>query len=134
MKIYGHFSISAKRREELKDFHSFVDIEYREILRHVSTRWLSLLPCIDRLILNWPALKSYFLSKGENLPKILQKAILFKDDVISENIEIYLLFCSNIFGIFNETILQLESNTASYIDIYNILASFHSKIKKSNSK
>ena len=34
LKIYGHFSTSAKRRESLKEFHSFVETEFNEILRH----------------------------------------------------------------------------------------------------
>ena len=47
LKIYGHFSIAAKRRAILKDFDSFTATEILEILHHLSTRWLSLLPCTD---------------------------------------------------------------------------------------
>ena len=68
LKVYGHFSISAKRRENLKDFCEFCDIEFHDILRHVVTRWLSLNPAISRLLENWPALKSYFMSI-EDCPK-----------------------------------------------------------------
>jgi hypothetical protein len=31
LKIYGHFSISAKKREELKSFFDFVQAEWLEI-------------------------------------------------------------------------------------------------------
>lgn len=66
LKIYGHFSMSAKRRESLKEFcHVFCDVEFREIPRHVSTRWLSLNPAISRLMQTWTALRSYFISLGE---------------------------------------------------------------------
>jgi len=50
LKICGHFSIPGNRRETLKDFNSFADTELLEILRHVSARWLSLLPSIES---NW---------------------------------------------------------------------------------
>jgi len=56
LKIYGHFSVSAKRRDNLKEFHDFVKTEFKEILRHVPTRWLSLQPCIERILLSWKAL------------------------------------------------------------------------------
>lgn len=36
LKVYGYFPISAKRRESLKDYCQFCDVEFHEILRHVS--------------------------------------------------------------------------------------------------
>ena len=47
------FASSAKKSEVFRDFCNFLDMEYRELLRHVSARWLSLhvLPAIDRLLL-----------------------------------------------------------------------------------
>ena len=46
LKIFSQFSMSAKRWKTLKEFHIFVETEFDKILRHVSTRWLSLHPCI----------------------------------------------------------------------------------------
>ncbi|CAM4720751.1 unnamed protein product [Leuciscus chuanchicus] len=49
-KTFSHFSSSAKRIEEL---HTFVEIEYQSLLRHVPTRWLSLWPAVKRLHDSW---------------------------------------------------------------------------------
>uniref|UniRef100_H3B2U2 DUF4371 domain-containing protein n=1 Tax=Latimeria chalumnae TaxID=7897 RepID=H3B2U2_LATCH len=61
LKVCGFFSVTAKRRENLKEFFDF-DVQWREILRHVTTRWLSLNPAISRMLQNWVAIKSYFIS------------------------------------------------------------------------
>lgn len=45
----------------------FAKIEYKELLRRTPTRWLSLLPAIDRLIHSWPAVKHYFLTKRADI-------------------------------------------------------------------
>ena len=58
LKVYGHFS-----------FCEFCDVEFQEVLRHVTTRWLSLNPAVSRLLENWTALKSYFISIGDECPK-----------------------------------------------------------------
>lgn len=78
-KTFSHFSSSAKRIEELKSIHTFVEIEYQSLLRHVPTRWLSLWPAVKRLHDSWAPIKTYFLSLGEDqCPKSLWQ--LFKDD------------------------------------------------------
>ena len=38
--------------------------EYRRVLKHVSTRWLSLEMVIERTLRQYDGLKSYFLSEG----------------------------------------------------------------------
>lgn len=69
LKVYGFFSRSAKRRESPKEFCKFCDVGFKEILRHVTTRWLSLNPAITWLMQTWTALKSYFISFGNECPK-----------------------------------------------------------------
>ena len=55
LKIYSHFSMSAKRRETLKEFYIFVEAEFYEILRHVPTIGGYLCPHASK--------ESYFLGK-----------------------------------------------------------------------
>ena len=50
LKVYSHFSISASRTAQLKEFCEFVEVEECNLLRHVVTSWLSLLPSIDRIL------------------------------------------------------------------------------------
>jgi hypothetical protein len=64
VKIFNHFSSSAKRITELKNVFQFLGEDYEDMLRHVGTRWLTLYPAIERLSKCWPAIKSYFLSLG----------------------------------------------------------------------
>lgn len=51
LKMYVHFSHSAVRRAEF--FLLLIDGDFHEIKRHMGTRWLSLLPCIDTLLINY---------------------------------------------------------------------------------
>ncbi|CAI6367779.1 unnamed protein product [Macrosiphum euphorbiae] len=118
--MYSHFSISAKRRETLKEFHNFVEIEWKESIRHVGTRWLSLLPCVDRILCNYQAFISYFLSLGSDCPKQIQSLLKITEEshVVSEEIEIYLLFCN---PIFNNAVKKIEKNSTTVIELFSIM-------------
>lgn len=116
LKIYSHFSVSAGRREELRSFFEFVDIEWREILRHVSTRWLSLHPAVTRLLESWPALTSYFRSLGESSPVLLRR--FFEDDAKTDSVETYLCFFHNVGCVFNELVKKLELTDLCITDVY----------------
>nr|XP_034324959.1 uncharacterized protein LOC109619707 [Crassostrea gigas] len=52
----------SNRKEKYKEFLEFTDTEPIKILKHCSTRWLSLEKCVNRLLHHWPALQSYFNS------------------------------------------------------------------------
>lgn len=62
--IYNHFNGSQPRKLQLSEFFEFVDLEYRKIIKHVGTRWLSLARVIERLLICYPALQSYFISSS----------------------------------------------------------------------
>lgn len=76
IKIYNEFSSSALKTNKLKKCFEFAQIEFKELLRHVPTRWLSFMPAIDRLVYSWPAVKYYFLTKGaDNCHRVLWEFI-----------------------------------------------------------
>lgn len=127
VKIYGYFYIHTVRVEALKEFCSFVDIEYKKVLGYSKTRWLSLMPAVDRVLKLFPALKSYFLSQ-DNCPKILTK---FFQHHLSE---VWLHFIHAEATSFHSTILKIEGDNISFIEVLNILKQFENIIvqKKEN--
>ena len=63
--VFYWFDNSTKRKSNRKEYCVFCDTEYREIVKHVSTRWLSLEKAVGRVLQQYDALKSYFLSEGK---------------------------------------------------------------------
>ena len=72
MKVFNHFSIYTVRVSNLKSFCQYVDVEFKNLLSHSKTRWLSLLPALERILDMFEPLKAYFLSL-DNAPTILTK-------------------------------------------------------------
>lgn len=102
-KIASHFCSSTSRHEVLKEFCEFVEVNYACLPTHSPTRWLSLLPMIERMLKLWPALKSYFLSIDSS-PKILKKFFENKES------EVYFLFLQSSLPLFQQAILMLEKS------------------------
>lgn len=109
LKIYDHFSTSAKRREQLIEFCNFAQTEFKEILRHITTRWLSINPCVERLLTNWAALCSYFLSLND-CPKVLQSVLNISSESteVPPKVEIYLLFVYHVSQLFETSIKKIR--------------------------
>lgn len=113
-KIYQFFSIYTVRIEALKGFCDFVNIAYRDLLYHSKTRWLSLLPVVERLLSMFTSLKSYFLSE-EKPPKMLEQ--FFNHDFA----ECYLFFVHSLMSVFHEKVKKLEQENNSVVEILNIV-------------
>lgn len=133
LKIYSFFSTSAKRRESLKEFCEFCDVEFHDILRHVVTRWLSLNPAITRLLQNWDPLKSYLISIGEECPRRLKELLKLTEDAAgvegeADIVEVYLLFCNNVMCLFKEVVKKLEKNVTTSVDLYSIMECFLTRL------
>lgn len=147
IKIYNEFSSSAGTTKKLKECFEFANIEYKKLLRHVPTRWLSLLPAIDRLLYSWPAVKRYFLQKGEtNCRKVLWEFVSSgissleldneDDECKIEGLsEAYLYFIQNVIHEFHTATLTLESDSCTIVELHtvmtNLMNSLQSRINDS---
>nr|XP_005313440.1 uncharacterized protein LOC101943458 isoform X1 [Chrysemys picta bellii]XP_005313442.1 uncharacterized protein LOC101943458 isoform X1 [Chrysemys picta bellii] len=126
IKVFSEFSSSAKNISELKEFFDFLETEYSEILRHVPTRFVTLFTAVDRLLKHWPALKSYFVNKGEEKVSCAIWAFLSEqEDAVSDDDiitlpELYIYFVHNILSQFNNTIKVLESDFIQVTELYGI--------------
>lgn len=131
LKIYSHFSSQAKRVKVLEDFFEFVELEYKPILRHVPTRWLSLYPAVERLAKIFPAIKSYFLSLDENCPLII-KSFISDESVGSQNLitECYLAFFHNTLKMFFDTEQQLEKRDLLCFEMFKIIDQLRLKLEQ----
>ena len=56
------FTITFEEVQSARDFMEFNNNEVRKVIKHVSTRWLSLGKCLERTLMQWDSLESYFLS------------------------------------------------------------------------
>ncbi|XP_050776320.1 uncharacterized protein LOC127032781 isoform X4 [Gopherus flavomarginatus] len=134
IKVFSEFSSCAKNISELKEFLDFMETEYSEILCHVPTRFLTLFTAVDRLLKNWPALKSYFVSKGEETVSCAIWAFLSEqeDTVSNDDItlpELYIYFVHSIMSQFNNTIKVLESDYIQVTELYAIFNKLRREIQ-----
>lgn len=56
----SHFSRSHSRQKKIAEMQTFFQTDIHKILSPATTRWLSLKPCVDRVLEQYSALLSYF--------------------------------------------------------------------------
>lgn len=126
LKIYAHFSVSASRREDLKEFVLYAELEWQELVKHCPTRWLSIGPAIQKILKFYPALISYFISLGEDCPKQIKKLLFFEEDeseieYLFKKPSIYLHFCANVTIMFEKASKLLQKSETSSPEIFYIM-------------
>ena len=130
LKLYSHFSISAKRIDGLKSCYEFCDQEFESLRRHVITRWLSLYPAIQRIIDNLKPLKSYFIGNGtENCPIIIEQFVWEKCYNDITIFEMYLNFCSHLMELFYINIQILEKKSTNATNLYDIMFKLRTQLQ-----
>ena len=55
-----YFRKSSLRQHRFSEFQAELEVEQEKMLKHVSTRWLSIGRCLERLLKNWDPLKACF--------------------------------------------------------------------------
>lgn len=102
--IYHWFLYSTKRKCKLAEYVEFCDQEYRKIIKHVSTRWLSLERVVTRTLLQYQSLKTYFLSENDSAARFKRLQTAFSNPMT----EVYLLFFQSALQIFINLNLFLQ--------------------------
>ena len=87
--LYHWFDKSSKRKNILKEYYDFCDIEYGEIIKLVSTRWLCLEMCVNRELKKFEGLQSFFKSEEYPGDKRFER---LQDNFNDKMLEVYLLF------------------------------------------
>lgn len=64
--VFFHFHHSTKRVSALHEYAEFCQVEFKAILRHCETRWLSLTQSLKRTLDMWEPLLSYFKSHPDS--------------------------------------------------------------------
>ncbi|XP_015263080.1 PREDICTED: uncharacterized protein LOC107107313 [Gekko japonicus] len=128
-KIYSEFSSSPKKTESLTSFFEFVETDYKDVLQHVSTGWLALLPAIDRVLENWSVLRAYFLSEGdEECVKIVWEAFNAEEH---ESLPLcYVHFVHNLMRIFSDAVKKMECDHVGSTELHGVLEGLHCKLKR----
>ena len=126
-KTYQHFSIYTVRTEQLKDYCVFVEIEFKKLLSHSVTRWLSLYPSLSGIIHMYPAIQSYFLSIDK--PPVLLKH--FFENSLSE---LYLKHLQSFADVFHKHVQNIEQSKISLVEVVANLNSVKTIILQRKSK
>jgi len=121
-KIFQFFHIYTVRVEHLKEFCEYTNVEYKNILGSVKTRWISLLPSITRIIDIYPGLKSYF-EKQEKCPTILKS---FFNDPMSI---VWFHFLQSQLKVVCNTVTKIEGDKISACEVAEELEILVGKIK-----
>ncbi|CAF4455341.1 unnamed protein product, partial [Rotaria sp. Silwood2] len=128
-----HFALlyfrSAKRVENVKEYSEFVQVDFNNLLKHISTKWLSLLRSIQRLLDKFEPVKLYFLCEqtSTNIQGLLKS---FFDN--GEGLCI-LHFLQNVLFEIHKAELQLQRSYTTIVDLYYITINLINKLRQKQS-
>lgn len=102
--IFYRFDKSRRKKSALEEFVTFCDENYKTIVKHVSTRWLSLQSAISRNLQMFEVCRNYFLSvKGSNA-RFKRLNSMYQDPMT----KVYQLFYDSILPLFCNLNLFLQ--------------------------
>ncbi|XP_064648741.1 uncharacterized protein LOC135500955 [Lineus longissimus] len=107
---------SSNRLIALDTYQKLYDVgRHTKILKHVSTRWLSVSRCVDRILENWEALYSLFKDAADAETKAAGKeqpetrvGRMYRFYRSPTN-KLYCMFLENVLAVFNKTNETLQS-------------------------
>lgn len=111
LNLYYFFKRSSARRSDLFDAEQALGLDELMVLRHVQSRWLSLVPALERLVDISSAIKKLLL---EDLPKSDKsigkndKYLAIKKALESKEVDVEIQFLISIKPIFDEFITKFQ--------------------------
>ena len=118
------FDKSSKRKGVLQEFCTFCDTHYREVVHYVSVRWLSLEHAVQRILLLYNSLQSYFRSEEESQPRFARLRNAFDDPMT----EAYFLFYQAVLPTFTNVNLLLQREDPTIHLIADAIREFLKKL------
>lgn len=121
LNLYYFFKRSSCRRSDLFEVEQDLGLEELTILRHVQSRWLSLVPALERLVNISSALKKLLL---EVLPKndknILKndKYLSIKKALESKEVETEIQFLISVKPVFDEFLVKFQMEEPKIHELY----------------
>lgn len=122
--VFYWFDKSTKRKGILKEFCDFCDSDYREVIRYISVRWLSLEGAVTRILQMYESLKSYFKSEQESQARFVRLQSMFEDPMT----EVYLLFYQAILPTFTHLNLLLQREDPNIFLVADSIRTFFKKL------
>jgi hypothetical protein len=105
-------------------------------MKDFPTRWLSLYKAVESLLACWPAVKSYFVNRGEeNCSYIMWKFVCEQENEITDDfikaslLETYLQFMHHYMNIMSQPLLSLQSNSISSTKVQGIMVQLKTKLE-----
>ena len=90
----------------MKEYYDFCDVDYQEVIKYNSTRWLCTERCLNRELRKYPGLRSYFQSENERDLRFVRLLETFLDPIT----EVYMYFYQSVLPTFTNfnKFLQIE--------------------------
>lgn len=115
--LFYYFDRSSKKKSNLQEYCQFNDMQYQEILRYVSTRWLSLELVVQRILKLYNGLVSMFMSESESTPRFKRLQEAFSNPLT----EIHLLFFNSALSCFTTFNKFLQRNDPCIQWVYDYM-------------
>lgn len=110
VQLYYYLDKSSKRQNTLKVYQAICGTEGHKILKCVSTRWLSLLQSINRVLEQWEALTLMFCSDPHHKNESTKQFETVKSFLQDPHTKLFCYFLQSTLPVFNSVNLFLQQD------------------------
>lgn len=114
--IYNYIQTSPKRTATFHHVQQLHGIKPYKLLRNCATRWLSIQPAVNRVLLNWDALLSYFEEVGKTEKLLVVQSIV--ERMKNPQTKIYLEFLKTVLPYFKKFTLIFQREKPEIHQLY----------------